>query len=127
MRGKRSCPTHNTVVVKTTGCSVDFVYLYPNDLNDQRRWFGGIIRNPKLPKCNFHNHEIHGPWRISQGLKKRNSVVITSNPALTSMDITYGKVLGFIPSAVDAACSHSGRVCHEVNRTKVLKKVIGVQ
>ena len=44
-------------------------------------------------------------------------MAITNNPALTPTDIAHGKGLGFIPSAVDGACSHSGKVSYE-NQTK---------
>ena len=44
IRDKRNCPTHNTMLMKTTSCPLDFVYLYPKDASDGRRWFGGLVR-----------------------------------------------------------------------------------
>ena len=52
-------------------------------------------------------------------LEGKISKAITSNPTLTPLDITCGKGLGFIPSAVDAPCSHPGKVGYEVNKTRV--------
>ena len=53
----------------------------------------------------MHNHKI---------AQCRKKYAITSNPTLTPLDVTCGKGLGFIPSAVDAACSHPGKVGYEV-------------
>ena len=39
--------------------------------------------------------------------------MVLTNPALTLTDISCGKGLGFIPSAVDGASSHSGKLSLE--------------
>ena len=43
---------------------------------------------------------------------------VQSNWNLTPTDISQGKGIGFIPSAVDTASSHLGRVAREVSKTK---------
>ena len=47
IRDKRNCPQHDKMLVKTSCCPVDFVYLYPKDQDDKRRWFGGLVRKQK--------------------------------------------------------------------------------
>ena len=46
---------------------------------------------------------------------------ISANPALTPSEIACGKGLGFIPSAVDGASSHTGKVSQEIRKTKQRK------
>ena len=110
IRDKRNCPKHNVPLQKTSDCPVEFVYTYPKESADGRRWFGGIVRCQKSPSENLHNHKIHAASKISQSVKEKICNAISSNPALTPSDIACGKGLGFIPSAVDVASSHTGKV-----------------
>ena len=57
---KRNCPTHNMTLTKTTCCLIDFVYLYPKDSTDQRRWFGGLVRsqNKQPATCTTIRHTV---------------------------------------------------------------------
>ena len=114
IRDKRNCPKHNIPLQKTSDCPVEFVYIYPKERADGRRWFGGIVRCQKSPSENLHNHKIHAANKISQSVKEKISDAISSNPALTPSDIACGKGLGFIPSAVDGASSHTGKVSQEM-------------
>ena len=50
---------------------------------------------------------------IAQCIKEKIGDAIGANPAL--------KPLGFIPSAVDDASSHAGKVSHEIKKAKVKK------
>ena len=97
---------------------VEFVYLHPKKSKDGRRWFGGIVRCQKSPSLNVHNHRIHSATKIAQCVREKINNAILANPALTPSDISCGKGLGFIPSAVDGTSSHSGKVSQEVRKTK---------
>lgn len=46
---------------------------------------------------------------------------ISANPALTPSEIACGQGIGFIPSAIDQASSHTGKVSQEIRRTMVSK------
>ena len=118
---KRSCPVHNLTLQKTCDCPVEFVYVYPKSSADSRRWFGGIVRCQKAASRNLHNHEIHASSRIAQCVKEKITGAISANPALTPSEISCGKGLGFIPSAVDGASSHKGKVSQEIRKTKQRK------
>ena len=118
VRDKRNCPKHNIPLERSGECPVHFVYLHPANSQDGRRWFGGIVRCQKVPLKNFHNHRIHSATKIAQCVRERISNAVLTNPALTPTDISCGKVLGFIPSAVDGASSHSGKLSLEVRKTK---------
>ena len=121
VRDKRSCPTHNLPLQKTFDCPVEFVYVHPKDSSDYRRWFGGIVRCQKAPAENLHNHRIHASTKIAQCIKEKIDHAITVNPALSPSDIVCGKGIGFIPSAVDSASCHTGKVSQEIKKTKQLK------
>ena len=42
---KNNCKKHpNAKLVELQNCPVEFVYIFPVDLSDKRRWMGGIIR-----------------------------------------------------------------------------------
>ena len=89
-----------------------------------RRWFGGIVRCQKSPAVNIHNHNIHGARKIAECIKEKISDAVCANPALTPSEISCGKGLGFLPSAVDGASSHTGKVSHEIKKTKQKKGLI---
>lgn len=118
IRNKRNCPTHNKVLQKSGECPVEFVYIHPKNSADGRRWFGGIVRCQKLPSNNLHNHNIHGANKISQCVREKISKAITANPTLTPTEIACGKGIGFIPSAIDDASCHTGKVSEEIRKTK---------
>ena len=121
IRDKRNCPEHNIALEKTYHCPVVFIYMYPKSSADSRHWFGGIVRCQKAPAGNLHNREIHAPSRITQCIKEKITDAISANPALTPSEIACGKGLGFIPSAVDGASSHTGKVSQEIRKTKQRK------
>ncbi len=116
IRDKRNCPKHDTALYKTCNCPVEFVYLYPKDMSDKRRWFGGVVRCQKNQSVSLHNHEIHGSCKMAQCVKEKISTAVSINPALKPSEIACGKGLGFIPSAMDDASIHSGKVTQEVRK-----------
>ena len=123
MHDKRNCPVHSALLEKTTNCPVEFAYLYPEDVSDKRRWFGGLTRCQKNPTDNLHNHRIHGASKIAQCVREKIGIAESNNPSLTPTDVLCDKGLGFIPSAVDSASSHSEKIVHEINKTKQKKSI----
>ncbi len=103
---KRPCSHHKNKLAKTEGCPVEFVYIYPENGQDKRRWIGGVVRCQKEFSKNLHNHLPHAAIKIAQCVKEKIQTAVVSNPALTPSDIASGKGLGFVPSAVDVASSH---------------------
>ena len=121
IREKRGCKnhTHQKLLVRSSGCPVEFIYIYPEKYEtDHRRWIGSIIRNQKAPMSNLHNHKLHGAFKICTLVQNKICEAVQSNPTLTATDVPRGKGIGFIPSAVDSASSHLGRIAREVSKTK---------
>ena len=106
---------------KTTGCPVEFVYIHPKEVSDNRRWISGIVHCQKSPCDNLHNHPLHSASKISQCVRQRISDAVAANTTLTTSDITRGQGLGFVPSAADDASCHSGKVSQEIRKTKTKK------
>ena len=104
---------------KSSDCPVEFVYDYPKEPKDGRRWIGGLVRCQKYSTDNLHNHKLHAASKISQCVQSKIAAAITTNPSLTTADITCGKGLGFLPAAVDGASCNSDRVSLAVKRAKV--------
>ena len=67
---------------------------------------------------NLHNHKLHGAFKICTLVQNKICEAVQSNPTLTATDVSCGKGIGFIPSAVDSASSHLGRIAREVSKTK---------
>ena len=67
---------------------------------------------------NLHNHKLHGAFKNCNLLKDKISNAVQSNLSLTPTGISQGSGIGFIPSTVDTARSHLGRVAREVAKTK---------
>ena len=120
IRERRACVKHpNQKMVRTDECPVEFIYIYPQSYHDDhRRWIGGIVRNQKQPETNLHNHPLHPAFKMCNFVKDKIHAAVTSNPILTPTDVTHGKGIGFIPSAVDTASSHLGKVAREVVKAK---------
>lgn len=65
IRENKSCPDHpdaNLIVKKE--CPVEFVYVWPENKDDKRRWISGITRTGDLRSNNLHNHPLLGPIKI---------------------------------------------------------------
>ncbi len=56
--------------------------------------------------------------KIAQCVKEKIHSAVAANPTLTPTDIASGKGVGFVPSAVDVASSHLGKVAREVKKAK---------
>ena len=95
-------------------------YVYPVEYHsDDRRWIGGIVRNQKNHSANLHNHPLHGNYKICNLVQDKISNAIQTNPSLTPTDISLGRGIGFIPSAIDSASAHQGKLAREVAKTRI--------
>ena len=122
IRERRSCKNHPQCKLQRSesACPVEFVYnMYPVEhQTDGRRWIGGIVRNQKSSSSNLHNHPLHGSNKICSLVQDKICNAIQANPSLTPTDISLGTGIGFIPSAIDTASAHQGKVAREIVKKK---------
>ena len=120
---QRRCPTHSQKLVKSTdmigSCPVEFGYLYPKNYeDDHRRWILGFVRQQKEPTSNIHNHPVHAAAKMCSKVKECIAEVTSVNPTIKPSDIAKGKGIPFVPSAIDQASAHIGRISREVQRAR---------
>ena len=120
---QRPCPTHSQKLVKSTDmigpCPVEFGYLYPKNYeDDHRRWILGFVRHQKEPTSNIHNHPVHAAAKMCSKVKECIAEATLVNPTIKPSDIAKGKGIPFVPSAIDQASAHIGRISREVQRAR---------
>ena len=75
---KNNCKRHPTAeLVEVRSCPVEFVYLFPAELDDHRRWIGSIVHSKDVPSdMNLHNHPVKhclshkSPSRVTSDIDK---------------------------------------------------------
>ena len=121
---KNNCKHHPTAeLVEVRNCPVEFVYIFPADLDDHRRWIGGIIRSKDVPShMNLHNHPVKHclshklPSRVTADIDK----TLEDNPYLTTQQIATGQGLGYRPGSAEVAGTSYSRL--DYIRKKSLKE-----
>ena len=86
------CPKHPFVPLKAIGrdCPMEFVYVWPDDNSDKRRWLTGICRNGDLKPNNLHNHPLHVATKISSKIIQDIKQKMTEDPTTKTYDIVTG-------------------------------------
>jgi len=88
---RRSCPSHpEAVLLATEECPVEFVYVWPADSKDNRRWLSGIVRVGDLKSNNLHNHDVHGPTKIPSKIVEDIQSAVKLDPTLKTHDLMTG-------------------------------------
>ena len=91
---KNNCSRHPTAdLIATEGCAVEFVYIFPQNIEDLRGWTGGIIRSSEVvPMLNLHNHPIGCSLNHKLPAKVISDITKTleDNPYLTTRQIQCG-------------------------------------
>ena len=91
-RETKPCPDHpGKKLNRTECCPVEFVYIKPQDPDDNRRWLTGLVRGPQSDAQSLHNHPIHGDTKIPGKIDADIRRAIISNPQLKTKDIVIDK------------------------------------
>jgi len=120
---KNNCKQHPTAeLISTEGCEVEFVYIFPHNIEDHRRWIGGLIRSTEVvPKPSLHNHPVRQslshkiPAKVISDFTK----TLDDNPYLTTRQLQCGQGLGYRPGSADLSCSSYDRV--DYHRKKIVR------
>ena len=135
VKEQRPCPNHTDVQLTAVhDCPVEFVYVWPLNNNDKRRWLSGIIRRGDLSPNNLHNHPLHGPTKVPYKValcmtsRRHWRSILPSRPMILSqvsnscfpvflLDTGYisatvcsGKGMPYLPAAASLAAAHKGRI-----------------
>ena len=94
VREKTKCPTHpSEQLCRSEHCPVEFVYLWPEDEMDKRRWLSGISRVADMHDANLHNHPSHSASKIPSKVVTDIQQALLSNPTLKTSDLMTGEHL----------------------------------
>ena len=91
-RERHHCSNHPDRSLEHSGpCPVEFVYVWPINPDDKRRWLTGLVRSGDLSRMDLHNHPLNGaskiPSRVVQDITDR----LEEDPSLKTHDIVTGK------------------------------------
>ena len=91
------CPLHtNQPLCKVGGdCGVEFVYVWPDDSDDKRRWLSGLSRTGDLHASNLHNHPLHGASKIPSKVIHDICEKVAADPTIKTHDIITGKCIWY--------------------------------
>lgn len=97
VRENKSCPDHPdaNLIVKNE-CPVEFVYVWPENKDDKRRWISGITRTGDLKSDNLHNHPLLGPSKIPSKVVHDIHQALELDSTLSTHDIITGIVSIYI-------------------------------
>lgn len=90
-REHRHCSSHpDSLLVSSGECPVEFVYVWPVDDTDKRRWLSGIVRQGDMTQTNLHNHPFHQSTKIPSKVIHDIQHALHTDPQLTTHDIITG-------------------------------------
>jgi hypothetical protein len=94
VREHRCCTDHPgmELVVKNE-CPVEFVYVWPVDTNDKRRWLSGLVRRSDLASHNLHNHPLNKETKVPSKIRHDIQKAVDKDQTLTTHDIMTGLLL----------------------------------
>ena len=93
-REYRPCPEHSKSTLNIVkDCPVEFIYVWPVDNKDKRRWLSGLVRTGNLASTNFHNHSFHGPTKVPAKIVYDIQHALQIDPTLKTHDIVTGKFI----------------------------------
>ena len=75
---------------------VVFFYVWPEDLNDNRRWLTGLVQSGELETDNLHNHPLHNETKIPVKVDSDIRRAIIENPHLKTSNLITVLVHSFI-------------------------------
>lgn len=87
----KPCCNHRETPLQRTGeCPVEFIYIWPEDETDNRRWLTGIIRSGDLEPENLHTHPLHKEMKIPVKVDTDIRRAVIENPHLKPSDLSIG-------------------------------------
>ena len=92
-REHHRCSDHPDQALEHSGpCPVEFVYVYPMNPDDKRRWLTGLVRSGDLSRADLHNHPLNGASKIPSKIVQDITDKLEEDPSLKTHDIVTGKL-----------------------------------
>lgn len=89
---KNQCLSHPEAKrVRSGDCPVEFIYIWPDDESDTRRWITGIKRGSQNEENNLHNHPCHQATKWTKKMVSDLQEAVINNPLLKTSDLVVGK------------------------------------
>lgn len=89
---KNQCHIHpEAKLVRSGDCPVEFIYIWPDDKSDTRRWLTGIKRGSENEENNVHNHPCHQATKWTKKMVSDLQEAVINNPLLKTSDLVVGK------------------------------------
>ena len=91
----RPCPKHSDSeqpqLELAKECPVEFVYVWPADKEDKRRWLSGIVRTGNMVSSNLHNHPLNRPAKVPSKVVHDIEHAMELDPTLKTHDLITGE------------------------------------
>ena len=86
-----ACPDHTEAeLVVNKDCPVEFLYVWPEDPEDTRRWLSEIARVGHMKSKNLHNYLINGPTKVPSKVVQDIQSAVKLDLSLKIHDIITG-------------------------------------
>ena len=104
----KPCSQHPQIPLERSGeCPVDFIYIWPENIIDNRRWLTGIVRCGDLQVADLHNHPHHKESKIPVKVDSDIRRAVLENPHLKPSEVLTGMYLNY--------CRYIFYICHYVS------------
>ena len=89
----KPCSQHSeSKLVHSGECPVEFFYIWPENVEDKRRWLTGLVRAGSMEDDDLHNHPHHKERKIPVKIDTDIRRAMIDNPHLKTSDVMTGKV-----------------------------------
>ena len=93
-REHQNCTNHpDKELVVQNECQVEFVYVWPENTDDNRRWLSGLLRRSDLQSSNLHNHRLNKESKVPSKVVHNIQNALEKDQTLTTHDIMTGWLL----------------------------------
>ncbi len=72
-------------------CPVEFVYLWPDNEEDKRRWLAAISRLCCTEEANLHTHPVPPASKLPSQLKSDWKSAVIANPTTKTHSLMMGE------------------------------------
>lgn len=109
---ENKCLMHESAHLESSGkCNGVFVYVYPKDLTDSRRWLGFFSENNE-----GHNHPAPIHTKLGSQLEEMIADCVQKDPTKKPCDLARGYGLPCLPGAVSLAGASVSSLAHMRNK-----------